>query len=41
MRTLFTALAFLVIFMAVLPAVQRSLHPTERRTSPSRQNQRT
>jgi hypothetical protein len=41
MRTVFTALAFLVMFMAVLPAVQRSLRPTERHTDPPRQGKRT
>ena len=30
MRTLFTALAFLVIFWAVIPAVRRSLLPAGR-----------
>jgi len=30
MRTLFTALAFLVILWAVIPAVQRSLRPAHR-----------
>jgi len=29
MRTLFTALAFLVILMAVMPAVKRSLYPQQ------------
>jgi hypothetical protein len=34
MRTLFTALAFIVILMAVIPAVKRSLYPP--RTTPKR-----
>jgi hypothetical protein len=30
MRTLFTALAFLVILLAVIPAVKRSLYPASK-----------
>ena len=32
MRTLFTALAFVVIFLAVMPAVKRSILPRHRDT---------
>jgi hypothetical protein len=38
MRTLFTALAFLVMFMAVLPAVRRSLRPAERHPNAPRKD---
>jgi hypothetical protein len=31
MRSLFTALAFLVILLAVIPAVRRSLYPAQQR----------
>jgi hypothetical protein len=34
MRTLFTALAFLVILWAVLPAVRRSVASTRQHSSP-------
>jgi hypothetical protein len=30
MRSLFTAVAFLVILLAVIPAVRRSLHSTQK-----------
>jgi len=30
MRSLFTAIAFLVILLAVIPAVRRSLYPTQK-----------
>jgi hypothetical protein len=30
MRSLFTAVAFLVILLAVIPAVRRSLYPTQK-----------
>ena len=34
MRTFFTALAFLIILWAVLPAVRRSVASTPQRTDP-------
>lgn len=36
MRTLFTALAFFVILLAVIPAVRRSLYPTRKDGTDSR-----
>jgi hypothetical protein len=38
MRSVFTALAFLVILLAVMPAVKRSLYPTQKEREEVRQD---
>ena len=38
MRSLFTALAFLVILLAVIPAVRRSLYPSRKTPGMPRSN---
>lgn len=39
MRSLFTALAFLIILLAVIPAVKRSLYPAQQHRQADRDTQ--